>query len=172
MKKNVLPFASLTLGPDSSAVSLDDALRNVETEPHASSIALCDLQEALQHGLQMVGADAGACVADGEPDRILDTLDTDDDLSACGCELEGVAEEVREAPGECAPDRRAKGTGRNDVGPQQNVARRGLRPERLDRFVYDPLRLSGLTADRKHAGVDARDIHQIADETSHETPDL
>ena len=100
----------------------------------------------------MVGGDAGACVADGEPDLILDTLDTDDDLGPpAGVNLRALPRRFvstwRMRAG--LYERRVPA---NDVGPQQNVARRGLRPERLDRFVYDP---SGSPASRLTASMPA-----------------
>ena len=57
------------LGPDPAAVPFHDALRDVETQPHPSSIVV-DLHEALEHGFQPGGGDADARVAHREEPAI------------------------------------------------------------------------------------------------------
>ena len=48
------PLAGRALGPDPAAVSLHDALGDVESQPDAASIVLGHLDEALEDGLQLV----------------------------------------------------------------------------------------------------------------------
>src|SRR6185295_19351122 len=84
------------LHPDASAVSEDDALGDVKAESKTPSIVGGDLQEALEHRLQLVGGDAHSGVLEGTPCFVPGTVETNDDLASRRRELDRVAEEVHE----------------------------------------------------------------------------
>jgi len=91
--------AEVALCPDGAAVLLDDGAADGEAEAGSAflaSVGGLDLLEAIEDGVEFVGGDAAAFVADFEQDGIGGGLGLDADGGGGGGELDGVGEEVGE----------------------------------------------------------------------------
>jgi hypothetical protein len=80
--------------PNLAAMSLNDALRDVETETDAASIARGNLNVPLEDCFQLVGRNSGARVADSEADVVSDVFGTDDDPPLWWGELDRITQKV------------------------------------------------------------------------------
>ena len=67
------------LHPDSSAMTLDNALGNEQTEAHTPPIILGQLDEAVKNRFQFIVRNAFACVADATDHILIDVLEAYDD---------------------------------------------------------------------------------------------
>ena len=77
-------------------MALDDALRNEQAEPDASAIILCQLDETIEHRLQLVVGNAFPCVADAIDNVFINALEAYDDGPLGGGELQCVAQKIAE----------------------------------------------------------------------------
>src|SRR5215213_7668071 len=83
-------LVGLALRPDPPAMSVDDRSGDVQTEADAAAVVRAPLPEALEHGVQHVGGDAGTVVADRYVDLAVDGFGAHADFSAGAGELDGV----------------------------------------------------------------------------------
>lgn len=60
-------------------MALDTALGNEQPEPHAWSIILGQLHEAVKHRFQLIVGNAFSCVADATDHVVVDVLEPYDD---------------------------------------------------------------------------------------------
>src|SRR4051812_8722057 len=95
-KTEAAPRARPVFRPDPSAVSLDDALGNKQSEADTAAIVLCQLNKAVKHRLQLVVWNAFACVAHTTDDVAVHKAEAHDHAPLCRRELEGVAQQIAE----------------------------------------------------------------------------
>src|SRR3954470_15678970 len=95
-KREGAALAWSALCPDLAAVPLNDELGDIQAKPHAAPVALFDLMEAFEDGLQLIRADASTCVAHGEAQFLLGAFEVDDDTSARRRKFDRVANQIRE----------------------------------------------------------------------------
>lgn len=70
--------------PNSSAMTLDNALGNEQTESHAPAIILGQLHEALKNRFQLIIGDAFSSVADATDNVVINVLEAYDDGALSG----------------------------------------------------------------------------------------
>src|SRR5690606_34930254 len=88
------PFAVFARRPQLPAVSLDDALGDVQAKADASAGRLDDLPKAFEDDVELLRFDALARVDDGKLYLALDRLDQDVDRSTSRCKLYSITHDV------------------------------------------------------------------------------
>ncbi len=75
-------------------MTLDDALGNEQTESHTPAVVFRQLDEALEHGFQLMNRNAFTGVADAIHNVVVNLLEAHDDGALRGGELECIAQKV------------------------------------------------------------------------------
>jgi hypothetical protein len=164
-------FVRAALGPDVPAMSLNDALGDIETEPYTSRVALFDLLKALEHGLEMGCADTPTGITHGEAQLFVFVLETDDDTPARWRKFDRVANQIREHLQDASMiELGRRPWTRRALNHQRNTAGRGLSLERIHYLGHDLTRISEVRGNGQCARLDAGDVYEIPDEAVHSRP--
>src|SRR5450432_3944588 len=162
-------FACLALGPNVAAVSLNNALGDVETEPNASSVVLVDLDVRLEDRSKLVVRNSAARVAHGKAHLLTGAADADDDEPVGRSELNCVRKQVDENlkyPRCVERDRRQW---LRDLRDERQASRGGLQLKRVYGLPRHLPGVSNLARDGKYPGLDTSDVDEVADQTIHST---
>src|SRR4051812_27232143 len=160
--------AAPVFSPDSSAMSLDDALGNVQTESDAATAMLGrELNESLEHRIQHVRWNALAVISDREDDVVLDALHMHNDRAVRRRKLDGVTQQVADHLENPRRIERGSRQGLDDLRLDRQAASQALGLKGVDRLGDDLRSVAFDPCHRQHPRFDTCHIHEIADQTTH-----
>src|SRR5215216_4555344 len=160
------PVAGFRLGPDATAMRLDQHPRDVETEtePRADP-RLLSLIEALEEPRQDVSSNPDTVIFDPHLPHVIGRIDSDGDLATLWGILDRVANQVVEDLSESGSVPRA-----DDREPWRLDAQcvlRSLRPRADERLVHDLAEVDRFTPQCQPASLHPHQLAQIGDQAFH-----